>query len=697
MRRFTAWLEAKPWQNPAWWAALPRTELFQVSLLFGLAFGLRLIYILQYMSSPDFNNPIGDSMLYYERAQEMLAGDWLGRHIPFHSSPLYPAFLAIFLWLFSFDFLMLRVVQVLLGAANCVAIYYLTKELARGHRPTAMLAGLMAALYGTLAFFDGDLLMIFLTLLALDLALLFLIRARAAAHWGWPLAAGACFGLAGLDKVNLLLFVPIGALYVAGAFREPWKAWRWPQAGFFILGVTLMVAPVTLNNYRLERDWVPVSSNAGVNLFIGNNPKAQGMFQLPYASGLSNLDLHGSSVEYAEKNTGRKLKPSQVSAYWAGQAWEFIRRHPAEAVKLYWRKFNLIFNHYEVPNHLNFYFTKRMFAPALALFVFGFGIVFPLALVGLYQRWRQGASETDILLGAFLLVYFFSLMPFFITERYRLPMVPVYIAYAACALWQLGSWLAKRELSRPFWISLAILGFALWRVNQPPHVMISYSHNRVAIAGKYMERALRYKETGSQDMLLAIVQLKLALENEPLSEDANYNLGRAYEAVGFYSGAVQHLQKTIEINPRREAAIQPIVKAVQEKGVKSGDMLKPENLPQTPFEHARGLEAQGRLEEAIAEYEKIFKEDPFHLQALTQIGFIYFRQQRFADAARVFKRGLKSSPENFALLNNLAGAYVKSGKRELGIYYYRRCLKIEPKSELILRQLRMIGAAPEGA
>jgi asparagine N-glycosylation enzyme membrane subunit Stt3 len=62
--------------------------------------------------------------------------------------------------------------------AHCILVYFLAKKLSGDKFLPAVLAGVSAALYGTLAFFDGDYPMIFLILFFVDACLLILLECR---------------------------------------------------------------------------------------------------------------------------------------------------------------------------------------------------------------------------------------------------------------------------------------------------------------------------------------------------------------------------------------------------------------------------------------------------------------------------------------------------------------------------------------
>ena len=66
-----------------------------------------------------------------------------------------------------------------------------------------------------------------------------------------------------------------------------------------MVGLLVVILPFTLRNRIAGDDWVFISSNGGINLFIGNNPLATGGFQAPSAM---QYDLEASSLRVATTN-----------------------------------------------------------------------------------------------------------------------------------------------------------------------------------------------------------------------------------------------------------------------------------------------------------------------------------------------------------------------------------------------------------
>jgi hypothetical protein len=80
-------------------------------------------------------------------------------------------------------------------------------------------------------------------------------------------AAGALIGVATWLRPNLLLFAPLLALFVA-ALSDRWRAGL-ARAAVVIAGMVVVVAPITLRNWVVYHELVPVSINGGITLLHG--------------------------------------------------------------------------------------------------------------------------------------------------------------------------------------------------------------------------------------------------------------------------------------------------------------------------------------------------------------------------------------------------------------------------------------------
>ena len=150
-------------------------------ILFVSSFLLKLLYVIQSAESLYVGVPILDSKYYDTVAQDILEGN-LVRRDAFFMGPLYPYFLAVVYGVFGRSFIVIRIVQILGGALTVILTYLIGK---RVFRPSiALLASVMLALYGTITFYEGHLLMMWLGTL-LNMTMIYALQ-RSGGRGGWP-------------------------------------------------------------------------------------------------------------------------------------------------------------------------------------------------------------------------------------------------------------------------------------------------------------------------------------------------------------------------------------------------------------------------------------------------------------------------------------------------------------------------------
>ena len=329
-------------------------------------------------------------------------------------------------------------VQAFWGAGTVVLLADAARRLAR---PSIALGlGLVMALYEMAVFFDG--------LILMESLMLFL---EALLLWLWCRSAGTPLRLSRLISIALvtgllaqcratgsLLLIP--GLMLAAQRDERNGRCRLARIAVMASVFLLTMLPAAAWNWSVSREFIPFSYNLGFNLYVGNNPDADGGFvdvagvTRRSVVAASKLDGGGEmdGRNYVKKLRGLTLSPSRSSAYWASQAIVFMRGHPATAATLAGTKLLLLFNRQETPQIENASLFRALAGP-LGLPVVGtFLVVGLLGLVGLAHAGGWGASGRALqLYVAFLAA---GTMPFFVTDRYRVHLVPALALLAVLAV-----------------------------------------------------------------------------------------------------------------------------------------------------------------------------------------------------------------------------------------------------------------------
>src|SRR5205085_3771576 len=127
------------------------------------------------------------------------------------------------------------------------------------------------------------------------------------------------------------------------------------------------------------------------------------------------------------------LTPAEVSSYWTNEALAFIRSHPGAWLKLMARKVLLLWNTAEAfDTESQETYAERSPLLGIGSAVGNFGVLVPLAAFGIWVTWPDRRRLR--ILHALAIAYAASVVIFFIYARYRFPLVPFLILFAAAGL-----------------------------------------------------------------------------------------------------------------------------------------------------------------------------------------------------------------------------------------------------------------------
>ncbi len=195
-------------------------------------------------------------------------------------------------------------------------------------------------------------------------------------------------------------------------------------------GVLLGLAPVAVRNYAVGGGLYLTTSQLGPNFYIGNNPTADGTYRpLRFGRGSAEFErLDATAI--AERARGRRLEPNEVSRYWLARALDFIVSDPLTWLRLMGRKAALLVNRDEMLDtesqaaHAEWSWPLAVLQPLTH-----FGVLVPLAVLGFVATWAD--RRRLWILYAMVLTYAASTVAFYVFARYRYPLVPILMVFAA--------------------------------------------------------------------------------------------------------------------------------------------------------------------------------------------------------------------------------------------------------------------------
>lgn len=493
-----------------------RLLLFEAGAL-ALVAVARIAALLTFRATPAARHPMVDAYTYWDQANQLLAGrDPFSEG--FYQPPAYPWLLATAGRLFGgLDLDAVRWAQLLLGVLTAALVGRIARAI--GPSWAAPVAILVYGLYPSTLLFEQDVLTPALTNAALAGALWLSLEGGKAGLPRLALAGLLC-GLAVAVHPTLLLagLVLLGALLVE---RAPA-----PRVLAFGLGLALPLVPTTWENLSRFHSFTPVSHNAGINLFLGNNPDWRTTTFLTPGLPFRQLALQADP-------DARDVH--QRDLYWRGQVWAELALHPGAMILALGGKALWSVSNVEIPRNEDYRCRMAVGEPLgwLRFLPIRYGLCFPLAVAGaavaLQRRGRRRLAAVWVALAL-------PMVLFLVADRYRVatwPMVAVLVPMGLAALPRL--WANRRGAL--LWLAGAALlpWIPLDPITDADPARCAYQEAHVAMMEDQPGRA----RAGYQAVLVA----------RPLDMSAHYWLAQLAARDGDPASASQHMAVVLEQFP----------------------------------------------------------------------------------------------------------------------------------------------------
>lgn len=504
----------------------------------------------------------------------------------FFIAPLYIYVLGLIFKLSGDSVVAARVVQLGLGTA---AVFLLAATVRRWYGRTAgWIAGALAAGCGLFSFFEALILPAALDpfLTTVDLWAI----GRAADDGGrrqWAVA-GAALGLHALNRPHLAI-VLAGLTIIMLVVRqgEALRA-RAIRAAVVLASGLVVIAPVTVRNYAVGGEVIPIASTFGINVLMGNGPDATGVVSaaMNVVPNVSGEWVSAGLVASAALN--RPVSARDVSFFFLRRAASWTLRHPVAAARLFVRKvWYTVSATFVTINHAYPFFAKDLRGPLSVLRV-GPALFVPLGLLGLVvaaPRGRRGFA----LWAAFAPLAILSVALVFVASRYRLPFQMALVGSAGGFI----AWVIDRvkggEASRLGAPAVAAAAIAMvvafptrlddGRAEETLRMgLIEIQNGRVAEGEAWLQRALAAQAPpalthvragtvyeASRKFGEAVAHYRQALASNPTEPAIHFVLGRAYFASGDLSAAVRELAGA-RVGAQQDAASRLLVVALAKAG-----------------------------------------------------------------------------------------------------------------------------------
>ncbi len=665
--------------------AVPTRTLPVMLGVFAVALLVRLLYLFAFRDSPYFHVPVVDAEWHDNWAWAWAEGTWSMDGRAFFRAPLYPLWLSFWYGLLGHDPGAIRVVQGVLGAGTAAAVAGVGVRWAgewvgawAGAR-VGWVAGLLAAAYGPFVFFDGELLIpnLLLSLLAWGL---FLLSGRVG--WGALVGGAVLWGLAVIARPNALALLPVGVWLVWVGSAGSWRGLsrglsRGVRVAVFSALLLVPALVVTGVNRAVEGEWVFVASQGGVNFYAGNHVGASGRSVQIRDLGemVSWREFVDASQGVVARELGREVSSREVSNYWLHRGFDSWREAPGAMLRLTARKAYYLINAYEIPNNRDLYGERpwilRVLLWKTPLLAVPWGLLFPLGVMGLVLGLRDhGLRRITLGLGGWMVLYGASVIPFFVSARFRLPLVIPVVLLAALALTRWRSWRSPVVLVVGL-VALLVSNSPLWgvRVDNPTQEM-----------ARLASTLLR-----SGDAQRGVAILEGVREKDPENLTWNYMLAEAYGGAGRFEEALVLYRKVAERRPddadllfnlgvaflelqQPAEAVEPLTRAGE---------ARPDD-PAIWVNLGVAREGAGDVRGAESAYLRALELEPDDVLATVRLGGLWVGANQSARAVPLLERVLGAHRTVYELRYLLAVAYARTGELDKALEEIDTALHIQP-------------------
>jgi hypothetical protein len=529
--------------------------------VFAGVFLLRVFVLFRLTASPFLLPSRGDMYFYNDWALRILHGQWTD-HLAFYGLPLYAYLLAGIYKICGYTLFVPGLIQAALDAGTAVLIFKISSSLLTsleepasaksgstafsGLRETRVFAVTAAA--GWAFFLPAQAYSAILMPTAWAVFIFWLLvwrvlRTDRSPGIGEQFVTGLVIGIAAMGVATILFLIPLLLWTALTRFDAAVhsRARRFTLAALSLFaGLALGTSPCWLHNYFVAGDPVILSAHSGINFWIGNNPEANGYPHFPPGLRAGQAALLQDSIDGAEAALGRHLKHGEVSAFWSAKARHYIASHPIDWLKLTGVKFCNLWSsfQYDDLSIITALRAEHVLFPGIS-----FGLIAALGIPGMILFWKRVPRSR--LVSAAIFLQMAALLPVFVTERYRMPIVPgLLILGSLCvfALWR--SLVAGNMKFSAACVGLLILSTIAvsWPQENPSlWALDAYNSGWQALEAGDLERAEK--------------TLRLAYSYVPTNPETNFAFGNLRLEQHQPQAAAEMYRRTLTLDPRHEGAL----------------------------------------------------------------------------------------------------------------------------------------------
>ncbi len=564
---------------------LRNKEVLIVGCILFLALILRILALISFKNSLYSDFLLWDEAIYHSLASKIATGTYNSKSV-YEFAPL-PAYLFAGIYkLFSIDSDCIRYLNIFLGTFTCFLIFQIGKL---GFSQTIGYAScLIACLYKPFIFYNIVPLKTSLSLFLFSLTIfLFLLCFKNPTFLKFGLL-GLLAGLMLNTRGNFAVVVPFLPLILLPVLLKKGMNLRKKSVlvTSYFLGLIIVISPFMVRNYLVSNEIAITTSQAGQNLYYGNNPDSKVPYfrPLPFAHPSPFVQGIQFTIE-ASRKSEITLSHQESSGFWIKEVLLSAIHKPLTFIEKVGLKILALVNRFEPGLNYNINFLKE-FIPFFKISFLEFWMILPFGVLGLALSVPYSDSIRSICLIAFL--YVTSLIIFYTTTTYRLPLLILLIPFATVGI--TGFWdkiSSKSHKKVIFHSSIILLVIAVEHLPirgsndlsayYNTHAIVLESRGRSREADKFWKKSSDINQDFSLFARLSLASRAISTQNfDKATEYLDDISGTSIAAAGKYDvqgdlhlnkkqvgRAIVAYRKSLEINSGQRKVMKKLIKIFQ--------------------------------------------------------------------------------------------------------------------------------------
>lgn len=374
----------------------------------------------------------------------------------FEYSPLYSIICALLYPLLGSRLLYYALLMSIIGGLNVYILILITKKLFDDR--TALISSILYIISAPFIIYNTDLLAAPLVVLFNALSILYFLYWTDDPSKKNIIYSGLFLGLSVIIRPNILVFVCFISLYLL--IKRNIKPLL-----YFIIPIFLCILPITTVNFIRTGELVLVEDSGPPILYSSNNYNSIGLGYAPPGV-LQVLEARFERGQEFTAETSRLFKDiaialhdrdmtvSEINSFYLQETKKQILGDPKRYIRLslqrLWYSFHFFADYDVISTLLRGEKIRNYFLPS--------GILLILGLTGLFLYKEKHIKYPIIIIYILSYLVFFFL--FYVTERFRLPLIYIIIPFSSHALLSIYEMLRKKEIEKTIIIIVSI--FALF-------------------------------------------------------------------------------------------------------------------------------------------------------------------------------------------------------------------------------------------